>query len=256
MAAALQLINLTKRFGSHTAVNAINLEIPQGMLYAFLGPNGAGKSTTLKMVAGLLKPDAGDALILGHSIQTDPKSAKQVLAYSPDAPLLYGKLSPLEYLEFVGGLWGVPPVKAQTLGRDLLKRLSLWDVRDDLCETFSLGMRQKLGLAGVLIHEPQLLILDEPLSGLDAGAARLIKTMLQNYVADGHTIILTTHIMEIAERLAQRIGIISQGRIIAEGTLQELQTQTGEMGGTLETVFLELVESQNPVDAQPQRLEV
>jgi len=256
MAGALQLVNLTKTFGSKRAVDAINLDIPQGMLYAFLGPNGAGKSTTLKMVAGLLKPDAGDALILGHSIQNDPKAAKQQLAYSPDTPLLYGKLSPLEYLEFVDGLWGVPPARAQTLGRDLLKRLSLWEVRQDLCETFSLGMRQKLALAGALIHDPQLIILDEPLSGLDVGAARLIKDMLLDYVADGRTVILTTHTMEIAERLAQRIGIISHGRIIAEGTLQELQTQSGDLGGTLESVFLELVENQKQDEAQSQIQEV
>lgn len=256
MTAALQLISLTKRFGDRTAVNGINLEIPRGMLYAFLGPNGAGKTTTLRMVAGLLKPDAGDALIMGHSIQTAAKAAKQVLAYSPDTPLLYGKLSPLEYLEFVGGLWGVPATKAQTLGRDLLKQLSLWDVRQDLCETFSLGMRQKLALAGALIHEPQLIILDEPLSGLDVGAARLIKDMLLSYVADGRTVILTTHVMEIAERLAQRIGIISHGQIIAEGTLEELQAQSGEGGGTLETVFLELVESQKQAEVQTKLQEV
>jgi ABC-2 type transport system ATP-binding protein len=247
MVAALQLTALSKSFGNKPAVANLTLEIPQGMLYAFLGPNGAGKTTTLRMVAGLLKPDAGDALILGHSIQQSPQAAKQVLAYAPDAPLLYGKLTPLEYLEFVAGLWGVPAAKAQTLGRDLLKQLGLWDERKHLCETFSLGMRQKLALAGALIHDPQLMILDEPLSGLDVGAARLIKDMLQDYVSQGRTVILTTHVMEIAERMAERIGIISQGGLIAEGTLQQLQAQSGEQGGTLETVFLDLVQSQPPL---------
>jgi ABC-2 type transport system ATP-binding protein len=252
MKTALKLVTLSKRYGTHEAVNRLSLQIPQGSLYALLGPNGAGKTTTLRMVAGLLQPDSGDALIQGHSITQNPNAAKRVLAYLPDEPLLYGKLRPMEYLEFVAGLWGIPAVQAQARAQELLKQLNLWDVRGDLSETFSRGMRQKLSLAGAFIHQPQLIILDEPLSGLDAAAARMVKDMLADYVQQGNTVILTTHIMEIAERMAQRIGIINHGQLIAEGTLDELRVQSGETGGTLETVFLDLIQSQDTNDPQPE----
>lgn len=241
MIIALKLASLNKRFGAFQAVNNLTLSISQGSFYALLGPNGAGKTTTLRMVAGLLQPDSGDAFILGHSITRNPTAAKQVLAYLPEEPMLYGKLRPMEYLEFVAGLWGIPGAKAEPLARDLLKQLNLWDVRADLTETFSRGMRQKLALAGAFIHHPRVIILDEPLTGLDAAAARLVKTMLTQYVQQGNTVILTTHIMEIAERMAQRIGIINHGQLVAEGTLDELRTQSGE-GGSLENVFLELTQ--------------
>lgn len=243
-AIALQLVSLTKKFGDHLAVNGLDLKIPQGLLYAFLGPNGAGKTTTLRMVAGLLKPDFGDAFLLGHSITRTPKLAKQLLAYLPEEPMLYGKLRPLEYLEFVAGLWKIPPHQAQPHAVELLKQLSLWDVRGDFCETFSRGMKQKLALAGAFIHNPKVIILDEPLSGLDVAAARLVKDILLNYVSQGNTVILTTHIMEVAERMSQRIGIVNNGHLIAEGTLSELQTRSGEPGSSLETIFLDLTQSQ------------
>ncbi len=244
MAIALQLVSLTKRFGSHPAVDDLNLQVPQGLLYAFLGPNGAGKTTTLRMVAGLLKPDFGDALILGRSITRTPKATKQLLAYLPEEPMLYGKLRPLEYLEFVAGLWKISANKSQPLAEELLQQLGLWDVRGDFCETFSRGMRQKLALAGAFIHSPKMIILDEPLSGLDVKAARLVKDILLEYVSQGNTVILTTHIMEVAEQLAQRIGIINNGRLIAEGALSELQARRGEVGGSLETIFLDLIQDQ------------
>jgi ABC-2 type transport system ATP-binding protein len=244
MTIALKLASISKRFGSHLAVDNITLTIPQGMLYALLGPNGAGKTTTLRMVAGLLQPDSGDALILGHSITRSASAAKQVLAYLPDEPLLYAKLRSLEYLEFVAGLWGIPAVRAEPRARELLKQLGLWEVHADLIETFSRGMKQKLSLAGAFIHQPHVIILDEPLSGLDAAAARLVKDILADYVKRGNTVILTTHIMEVAERMAHRIGIVNHGRLIAEGTLAELRSRSGDATGSLETVFLELTQNQ------------
>lgn len=244
MAIALQVMDLSKRFGHHQAVDHLNLHIPEGTFYALLGPNGAGKTTTLRMVAGLLEPDHGDAFILGRSMTRQPTRAKQLLAYLPDEPMLYGKLRPMEYLEFVAGLWGIPAERAEPRAVELLKKLSLWDVRGDFAETFSRGMKQKLALAGAFVHEPHVIILDEPLSGLDASAARLVKTMLNDYVAQGNTVIFTTHTMAIAERTAQRIGIINHGQLIAEGTLAELQTMSGEAGNDLETIFLELTETQ------------
>ncbi|MEM6519689.1 MAG: ABC transporter ATP-binding protein [Cyanobacteria bacterium P01_D01_bin.71] len=245
MAIALQITSLTKRFGTHHAVNRLNLEIYQGEMYAFLGPNGAGKTTTLRMVAGLLKPDTGDVLIFDRSITRNPKAAKQLLAYLPEEPLLYDKLRPLEYLEFVAGLWNIPAQKAQGMATELLQQLGLWDVRGDYCETFSRGMRQKLALAGAFIHQPKVIVMDEPLSGLDVRAARLVKDILLNYVHQGNTVILTTHVLEVAERIAQRIGIIDHGQLIAEGTLHDLQARSGEEGGSLEAVFLELLQNQD-----------
>lgn len=241
MQIALELISLSKRYGDYKAVNKLSLQIRQGEFYALLGPNGAGKTTTLRMVAGLLKPDGGDALILGHSITKTPSAAKQQLAYLPDDPMLYSKLRPLEYLEFVAGLWGIPAAEAEPYAKELLKKLELWDVRGDFIETYSRGMKQKLALAGAFIHKPKLIILDEPLTGLDAAAAKSVKDMLSDYARQGNTVILTTHIMEIAERMAQRIGIINHGQLVAEGTLDELRARSGEEGGTLETVFLELI---------------
>ncbi len=240
--AALELNGLSKRFGNKRAVSDLNLRVEQGELYALLGPNGAGKTTTLRMVAGLLTPSSGDAFILGKSITETPGQAKANLAFLPDDPLLYGKLRPLEYLEFVAGLWGIPREEARERGSELLRWLDLWDHRHEITEAFSRGMKQKLGLAGGLIHQPRVMILDEPLTGLDAGAARDVKDLLVEYVQQGNTVILTTHIMEIAERMAQRIGIISRGELIAQGTLNELRAQSREQGDSLEAVFLDLVE--------------
>ena len=242
MTIALELLTLNKRYGSHQAVDNLSLQIPQGSLYTLLGPNGAGKTTTLRMVAGLLLPDSGDAVILGHSMTKSPNAAKQLLAYLPDDPLIYSKLSAMEYLEFIAGLWGIPAAEGKRYAQELLKQLNLWDTRGTLCETFSRGMKQKLALAGALIHQPKVIILDEPLTGLDAAASRLVKNMLLDYIQQGNTVILTTHIMEIAERMAQRIGIINHGQLITEGTLDELRAQSGEVGGSLETVFLELTQ--------------
>jgi ABC-2 type transport system ATP-binding protein len=236
---ALQLRSLRKAFG-RPAVDGIDLSVRRGELYALLGPNGAGKTTTLRMVTGLLAPDAGQIEVLGIDLAANPAAAKQKMAYLPDDPMLYGKLKPTEYLEFVAGLWGITPEDAEPRARRLLDWLDLSKHAHELTEGFSRGMKQKLALAGALIHEPQLLILDEPLTGLDAAAARQVKDLLVSHVNQGGTVILTTHILEVAERLAQRIGIIRQGRLIAEGTLAELRERT--LGGSLEDVFLQLTE--------------
>ncbi|MDB5935998.1 MAG: transporter [Massilia sp.] len=235
--AALQLTSLTKHFG-RPAVDQLNLTVRRGELYALLGPNGAGKTTTLRMVAGLLAPDAGKVEVFGIDLALDPAGAKQAMAYLPDDPMLYAKLKPTEYLEFVAGLWGISAAEAEPRARRLLDWLDLTKHAHELTEGFSRGMKQKLALAGALIHEPQLLILDEPLTGLDAAAARQVKDLLLDHVSSGGTVILTTHILEVAERMAQRIGIIQHGRLIAQGTLDELRGQAD--GATLEDVFLQL----------------
>ena len=211
---ALALTGLAKHFG-RPAVDGLNLTVARGEFYALLGPNGAGKTTTLRMVAGLLAPDAGRIEVLGIDMAADPVEAKRQIAYLPDDPMLYGKLKPYEYLEFVAGLWGIESQAAEPRARELLAWLDLDKHAHELTEGFSRGMKQKLALAGALIHAPELLILDEPLTGLDAGAARQVKDLLLSHVQQGGTVILTTHILEVAERLAGRIGIIQNGRLIA-----------------------------------------
>jgi len=238
-APALALRGLAKSFGDKRAVANLDLDVRAGELYALLGPNGAGKTTTLRMVAGLLQPDAGEIGIFGVDARADPKGAKRITAWLPDEPMLYDKLTAWEYLEFVAGLWAVPTKVAKARAQELLELLDLWQHKDERCEGFSRGMKQKAALAGALIHEPKLLMLDEPLTGLDAAIARQVKDLLQQRVRNGATIILTTHILDVAERMAHRIGIITDGALVAEGTLAELQTRAG-VGMSLEDVFLQL----------------
>ena len=239
---ALEIAGLTKRFDSLAAVDRLDLVIPQGEFHALLGPNGAGKTTTLRIVAGLLRVDEGRIAVLGHDVATDATAAKRVLSFLPDDPLVYDKLDALEYLEFVAGLWSLPGDVAAQRAEELLRWLDLWPQARQRAEGYSRGMRQKLALAGALIHAPEVLILDEPLTGLDAAAARQVKDLLLQRVRDGCTVILTTHILEIAERLAERISIIQRGRIVAQGSLDELRAQAAGKGSgsTLEDVFLEL----------------
>jgi ABC-2 type transport system ATP-binding protein len=236
---ALVLRDLRKRF-ARPAVDGLDLSVRAGELYALLGPNGAGKTTTLRIVAGLLPPDSGEISVFGVDARRRPIEAKRIMAWLPDEPALYDKLDPLEYLEFIAGLWGAEPGRAQALAEELLETLGLWEHRRERCEGFSRGMKQKLALAGALVHEPRLLMLDEPLTGLDAAVARQVKDLLAARVKQGATIILTTHILEVAERLADRVGIIQRGRLIAEGTLGELRGAGGESDASLEDIFLRL----------------
>jgi ABC-2 type transport system ATP-binding protein len=237
--AALAIAGLVKRFGDQAAVDGLDLEIPQGEFHALLGPNGAGKTTTLRIVACLARADAGSVRVLGHDVAREPVAAKSVMAFLPDEPMLYGKLDALEYLEFVAGLWGLRAAAARESAEALLEQLELADRARERIDGYSRGMRQKLALAGALIHEPRLMILDEPLTGLDAHAARLVKDLLLGRVAAGCTVVLTTHILEIAERLAERISIIARGQIVAQGSMAELRAAAGH-GETLEDVFLEI----------------
>ncbi|ODT50499.1 ABC transporter ATP-binding protein [Devosia sp. 63-57] len=242
MPAALSLSGLTKAF-DRPVVNGIDLSIGAGEFYALLGPNGAGKTTILRMVAGLLKPDAGSISIFGIDALADPVAAKRLTAWVSDEPMIYERLTPLEYLEFVAGLWQVEPARARQSAHELIDWLGLGPHANELCGGFSKGMSQKVALAGALVHDPQLIILDEPLTGLDAGSARQVKDVLRGKVESGVTVIMTTHILEVAERMAERIGVIAQGRLIAEGTLAELRTRVGRQT-TLEEIFLDLVAQQ------------
>jgi ABC-2 type transport system ATP-binding protein len=237
---ALQTRGLTKSF-DRPAVDNLYLTIRAGEFYALLGPNGAGKTTTLRMVAGLLRPDAGSISVFGIDALIDPVAAKRIMAWVSDDPMIYDKLTPYEYLEFVAGLWEIDAATAEARADELIGWLGLAPHAHERCESFSRGMRQKVALAGALVHEPRLIILDEPLTGLDAGSARQVKDVLLARVHAGGTVVMTTHILEVAERMAERIGVIASGRLIAEGTLDELRIRAGRRDTSLEDVFLTLV---------------
>jgi ABC-2 type transport system ATP-binding protein len=236
---ALEIRGLAKTF-ERPAVDNLDLSVRAGEFYALLGPNGAGKTTTLRMVVGLLRPDAGSINVFGIDALADPIAAKRLMAWVSDEPMIYDKLTPMEYLEFVAGLWGVESDTAARAANELIDWLGLRPHADERCEGFSRGMRQKVALAGALVHDPRLIILDEPLTGLDAGTARQVKDVLQARVKAGGTVIMTTHILEVAERMAERIGVLTNGRLVAEGTLAELRLRAGR-GTSLEDVFLTLV---------------
>jgi ABC-2 type transport system ATP-binding protein len=238
---ALALRGVSKRF-DRPAVDALDLTVYGGEFYALVGPNGAGKTTTLRMVVGLLRPDAGSICIEGIDALSDSVAAKQITAWLSDEPMIYDKLTPLEYLEFVAGLWGIDPAQSQRSAHDLLVSLGLEPHLNERCEGFSKGMRQKVALAGALVHDPSLIILDEPLTGLDAVSARHVKGLLGDRVREGCTVIMTTHILEVAERMADRIGVIAAGRLVAEGTLAELRQQNGHTDTSLEDLFIALVD--------------
>lgn len=244
-APALAISHLSKSF-DRKVVDDLDLTVRAGEFYALLGPNGAGKTTILRMVAGLLQPDAGDITIFGINALADPVAAKRLVAWVSDEPMVYDRLTPLEYLEFVAGLWQVDPATARARAHDLIDWLGLGPHANELCGGFSKGMLQKVALAGALVHDPKLIILDEPLTGLDAGSARQVKDVLLGKVRDGVTVIMTTHILEVAERMAERIGVIANGRLIAEGTLDELRHRLGRQS-SLEDIFLDLVGQGAPV---------
>jgi len=237
---ALEIRGLAKRF-ERPAVDGIDLDVLAGEFYTLLGPNGAGKTTTLRMVSGLLKPDRGAIKIYGVDALADPVAAKRMTAWLSDDPMIYDKLTPIEYLEFVAGLWGIAGDIAEARAMDLIEWLGLEPHARERCEGLSKGTRQKVALAGALVHEPKLIILDEPFTGLDAGSARLVKSVLRERVKAGCSVVMTTHILEVAERMADRIGVISEGRLIAEGTLDELRGKAGAGQGSLEDTFLALV---------------
>jgi ABC-2 type transport system ATP-binding protein len=237
---ALEVRGLAKRF-DRPAVDGLDLSVRVGEFYTLLGPNGAGKTTTLRMVTGLLKPDHGSIAVYGIDALADPIGAKRIMAWVSDEPMIYDKLTPMEYLDFVAGLWAIDGKLAEARGRELVTWLGLDPYAAERCEGLSKGTRQKVALAGALVHAPKLIILDEPFTGLDAGSARVVKGVLREQVEAGCSVIMTTHILEVAERMADRIGVMADGKLIAEGTLDELRHQAGSGHGTLEDTFLALV---------------
>ena len=235
----IKLTGLTRSYGTTLAVDRLDLELQPGEIFGFLGPNGAGKTTTFKMAVGLLRPDQGMAEICGFDIKQEERKAKTCLGFVADDPFLYDKLNAVEFLELVCYLWSVPRREGEERAKRLLKLFDLDAVRGDLIDTHSKGMKRKLALAAALIHDPQVLILDEPTDGLDPPAARMVRDLLRELADRGKTIFLSTHILEIAERFCDRVGIIDQGKLVAVRPVEELLVERRE--ASLEELFLKLV---------------
>ena len=242
----LRAQGLVRRYGRHVAVDGLDLTVPPGGILGFLGPNGAGKTTTLRVCAGLLAPHGGTIEIAGVSLARDPRGARRRMGFVPDRPFLYERLNALEFLEFVGALYDVPRRTARARAEALLARLELGDAAHAYIESYSLGMRQKVAVAAALLHEPALVLLDEPLQGLDPRAARALKDLLRERAASGAGVLVSTHLLDVAERLCDRVLILHHGRKVAEGTLDELRRQGApraedpRMEASLEDVFLAL----------------
>jgi ABC-2 type transport system ATP-binding protein len=237
----IQLENLTRHYGSLAAVQDLNMTVQEGELFGFLGPNGAGKTTTIRMIIGLLRPTRGTVSVAGHDVKQEPLAVKRAVGYLAQTPLLYDKLTGREFLRFLGGLYGLGDEKIDARTEHLLALMDLSDKADQLIESYSGGMRHKIGLCGALLHEPPVLVLDEPLTGLDPYSARRIKDLLQELCRQGSTVFLSTHVLEVAERVCDRVGILDKGRLIAVGTMEALRTQAQSSAeSTLEDLFLQL----------------
>lgn len=239
----IEIANLSKSYNKGTvkAVDDLSLTVNNGEIFGFLGPNGAGKTTTIKMMVGLLKPDSGTVTINGHSIIEDPLAVKKAISFVPDSPEVYEKLTGIEYLNFMGDVYAVPAeVRSKRLPY-LLDLFALSDAVGDLIQSYSHGMRQKIVLVGAMLHEPELFILDEPMVGLDPRSSNNLKNYMREHCKAGKTVFFSTHILEVAEKLCDRIGIIHKGRLIACGTMYELQNMAANRE-SLENIFLELTE--------------
>ncbi len=239
----IELEGLVKRFGALTAVGGVDLTVRPGEIFGFLGPNGAGKTTTVKLITGLLKPTEGTVRVAGFDVATQTLEAKRSMGLVPDEPFVYPKLTGAEYLRLVGELYGVPLGDQKSRIPELLAMFELTPWGGELLESYSHGMRQKLVIAGVLLHEPKVLVLDEPMVGLDPKSARMVKDILLTLAGRGTTIFMCTHILEIAEKLCGRVGIMISGRLVAQGTLEELNARARGSRG-LEDIFLSLTGGQ------------
>lgn len=246
----IKLTDLTKRYRRLTAVDGINLTVAEGELFGFLGPNGAGKTTTLRMIAGILRPTSGTVEIGGINVDREPVKAKARLGFIPDRPFVYDKLTGVEFLRFAAALYGQDGPAVERRIDELLDLFELTQWRDELTESYSHGMRQKLIISGALVHRPDVIVVDEPMVGLDPRGARILKDLFRRFVDRGGTVLMSTHTLEVAEALCDRIAIVHKGRIAAQGTMTELRSQTASEGMSLEQLFLKLTgASDHRVDA-------
>jgi ABC-2 type transport system ATP-binding protein len=235
----IEVEHVTKRYGTKVAVDDVQFSVKGGEIFGFLGPNGAGKTTTLKIIVGLLQPTSGTVRVAGYDIQTQPLEAKATSGFVPDEPNLYAKLTGRELLQFVGDLYNIEPAQINRRAEELLRMFDLTAAADDTTDSYSHGMKQKTSIAAALVHDPKVFILDEPTVGLDPKSARLIKDILRQMAERGAAVMLSTHILEIAEHMCDRIGIINQGILVAHGTMEELRAG-GDGRESLEDIFLSL----------------
>jgi ABC-2 type transport system ATP-binding protein len=236
----IHLDGLTKRYGDHVAVDDLHLQVNAGELFGFLGPNGAGKTTTIKMIAGLLRPTSGRIELAGFDLANEPEKAKAVLGFIPDRPFLYEKLSASEFLRFIAGIYGIDGQDVTSRIDQYLELVELTHVKGDLVESFSHGMKQRLVMAASFIHDPKILVVDEPMVGLDPKGARMIKSVFRQRCREGATIFMSTHTLEVAQEMCDRIGIIMDGKLIALGSMTELQKEASSDRPELEPIFLKL----------------
>lgn len=236
----IRLTNLTKRYGSFTAVDGIDLDVPAGELFGFLGPNGAGKTTTLRMIAGILRPTGGTVEIAGIDVEREPTRAKMRMGFIPDRPFVYDKLTGAEFLRFVAALFGQQGAAIERRIDELMELFDLGPWKNELTESYSHGMRQKLIISSALVHRPEVIVVDEPMVGLDPKSARLLKDLLRQFTARGGTVLMSTHTLEVAEAMCDRIAIIQGGHIVACGTMPELRHQHEAGDASLEDLFLRL----------------
>lgn len=237
---AVELNNVTKKYGELTAVNNMNLTINKGEIFALLGPNGSGKSITLKMLLGLVQPSSGSVNVLGLDVKKDPLLVKQQVGYVPESPNIYEFLTGIEYLDFIGDIYGIPAAEKKQRITEYLKALQLEGREGDLINSYSDGMKKKISLISAFLHKPKLLILDEPLNALDPRSARIVKDFLHELKLQGVTTILSTHVLEIAQAVCDRIGIMYQGQLMALGNMEELRQKASLPGSGLEDIFLKL----------------
>ena len=248
----IELKNLTKRYGRTLAVDRLRLSVPKGIIFGFIGPNGAGKTTTIKMMGGLMAPDSGTVKINGIDMAQFPEKAKQIIGFIPDRPYLYEKLTGMEFLKFTADLYDVAPERFSDAALSMLDRFSLLDWRNELIEAYSHGMKQRLIMAAAILHEPKIIIVDEPMVGLDPAGIRMVKALFQNLAANGVSFFISTHTLSIAQELCDRIGIIHKGQLIATGTLDDLKIQANASEDDLEAVFLKITQEERMgLDNQP-----
>jgi ABC-2 type transport system ATP-binding protein len=239
----IELINVVKTFGELVAVDGVSLKLARGEFFALLGPNAAGKTTTLKILAGLMKPTAGSARVCGFDLQTHPLEARRRMAFVPDFPFLYDKLTPWEFFRFTGQLFGMDDARIRSSGENLVERFNLEAFANKPIEGLSHGTRQRVAIVSALLHDPEVFVIDEPMVGLDPQHARLVKDVLKERSRAGMTVLVSTHQLSVAEEMADRIGIIHRGRLVALGTHDELRRQSG-LAGPLEDVFLALTKQE------------
>ena len=241
----IELKSLTKKYGDYTAVDDLNLSVQKGEIFGFIGPNGAGKTTTIKMIGGILAPSAGTVKITGIDIQQEPEKAKGKIGFIPDRPYLYEKLTGLEFLKFTADLYGVPDDIFSQKAQQNLEMFSLADWSDELIESYSHGMKQRLIMSAALLHDPEVIIVDEPMVGLDPAAILMVKDLFQRLAQKGVTIFMSTHTLVVAEDICERIGVINKGQLIASGTTADLQREANITDADLEQVFMNLTSNAN-----------